>query len=98
MRKRPWDHHKNLVIGFEVGLTDQVDSFVHAIGQQEFLRPNSEVIRGNGLHWFPFRISRKVFDSDITNSFEHSRRATDRVFVEIEPQAVAPAQRRVVRR
>ena len=56
------NHNQDFVIGFEVSLTNQVDSFVHAIGQQELLRADPELIGGYDFHGFAFRITRKFFD------------------------------------
>ena len=84
------------VPGVEVGLAEDVDRFVDAVGEQDLLRLETKVRRDAGFDGLALGIASEIAAGDAAEGFEHARRAGEGVLVEVEAEAAAVAERRVV--
>ena len=76
----------------------KVDGLVYAIGQQQLVRLDSEIASDDSYHRLPLRITSNLVRSKFAQSLQHSRRAANRILVEIEAQTVASTEGRVIGR
>src|SRR5262249_30625380 len=70
----------------------QVNTFVGAVGEQQFSRLDAKVLGYNLLADIPHRIAGKILSVQLPQAFEHTRRASRRVLVEVQPQPLALAE------
>src|SRR5438477_8917164 len=88
----------DLIVRLQVGFTYQVDRFIHAIGQQQFVGSYTQVARHDCLNWCALGIACQVFGFNGTQTLRYSRRATNRILVKVEPQPFSSGQRRMIGR
>ena len=89
-------HDQRFVAGFEIGFAEQVNRFIHAVGKQQAFDGDAEIIGNRELAHLPLRILVEHFGRNGGQNAQDARRASADVLVEIEPQAFAPSQRRVI--
>ena len=87
---------QRLIPGLKIGFGEQVDGFVHAIGEQHLPGGDSEMLGDGALAGLALRIFVQRLGGDGVQGLEDARRAAIHVFVEVEAQSVAAAQRRVI--
>src|ERR1700680_4370259 len=75
-----------------------MDSLVDAVRQQQLWRCDPQQLGYLRLHGFALGIPRQLFRIQLPQPFEHSRRAPNRVLVEIQTQAIPTRQRWMIRR
>ena len=90
------DHYQSFVAGPEVCFADQVNGFVGSIGEQHFFGRDAESGSYSPFPGLTNRIASKRISIQFAQLLQNTRRTTGGVFVEIQSQAVAMAERRMV--
>ena len=87
---------QQFVAGFEKGLEEHVNGFIHAIGESDLRRGEAKMRGDDGLHRLALGIARERAGGDAAQHLAHLGRAGQRVLVEVEAQRIAAAERRVI--
>ena len=81
---------------FEERAGDQVNRFVHAIGQEQLIALEAEVLCDDSLNRLSLRIDRQTFGRKLLQSPQDSWTRAEGVLIEIEAQSVATCERRMI--
>src|SRR5579859_1136661 len=73
-----------------------MNGFIHTVGQQEFGSGDGEKIRDFGFHGLALGIFGELFQIEAPEAIQNAGRASDRVLVEVQAQALASRERRVI--
>ena len=90
------DRQQHRIAAIQKCLAQHVDRLIHTVGQQHLRRRNIESGGNNRFHRSALRIARQIGSGDLAQSLDHARRASQRVLVEIQPQPIAPGNRRMI--
>src|SRR5271157_1827286 len=88
--------YQHFILRIEIGLAQQVDGFVHAVGQQYLLRRKSKMLGDNLLRRPALGIAGKIISRDFLQPRQHARRTSAGVLVEVETQALTARQRGMI--
>src|SRR6185437_8181776 len=86
----------DLILRFEISFADEVEGFVHTVGQQDGFRRQLKVSSDNAFHMFALRIFGEAVGSNLREHSLHAGRWGEGVFVEVEAKPFAPGERRVI--
>ena len=82
------NNDNGFVARLKIGFADQMDGFVRPIGEQQFFRTNSEVRSDDCLKRLPLGITCQLLAIELSQPLHYSRRATNGVLIEIQPQSL----------
>ena len=87
---------QEFVAGFEKCLEEDVNRFVHAVGERDLFGAQAEMRGHDGFDRLALGIARERAGGNLRQRFAHARRALESVLVKVEPHGFAAAERRVV--